>query len=128
MQREFTVNKTCDEIVLFIRHELDTAGFRVNQSFDLRSALALVPGCTCPHHGTALCDCQYHVLLIYGQEGTPATLIVHGHDRQSWITLADDPGGNVRSALESEIIETLVVARLIAQVQTDDANFPGTAS
>jgi hypothetical protein len=74
------MTRACDEIVPIISCELDKAGFYVEQSFDLRSALALVPNCTCPHHGTALCDCQNKVLLVYGQAKTPATLVVHGHD------------------------------------------------
>lgn len=122
MQREFTVNKTCDNIVLAIRQELDAAGFRVEQSFDLRSVLALVPNCTCPHHGTALCDCQYNVLLlIYGRASTPATLVVHGHDNQCRIALAEDPSGRETTALAAEIIHTLAVVRLIATHGAGDA-------
>ena len=121
MQREFTVNQTCDEMVPTIRRELAAAGFRVAQSFDLRSALTLVPNCTCPHHGTALCDCQYNVLLIYGQAPMPASLIVHGHDHQCWIALADDPNGREVTRLTTEIIQALVAAQLITINEADDA-------
>ena len=119
MQREFTVNTVCDEIVAAIRRELVAAGFRVEQSFDLRSALALVPDCTCPHHGTALCDCQYNVLLIYGQALTPASLIVHGHDQQCWIALADDPNGREAARLAADVLRTLAAAGLITPIETD---------
>jgi len=119
--REFTVNQTCNEIVPTIQRELNAAGFRVEQSFDLRSALTLVPNCTCPHHGTALCDCQYNVLLIYGQAPVPASLIVHGHDQQCWIVLADDPNGRVATPLVADIVRALASAHLITIDEADDA-------
>lgn len=128
MQREFTVNSDCDEIVPIVRRELVTAGFRVEQSFDLRSALTLVPHCACPHHGTALCDCQYNVLLVYGRAQTPASLIVHGHDHRSWIALADDPNGQAAPGLAADIIQTLAVARLILTDEADDAAIQAAAS
>jgi hypothetical protein len=128
VQREFTVDGACDEIVAAIRRELVAACFRVEQSFDLRSALALVPNCTCPRHGTSLCDCQYNVLLIYGQALTPASLIVHGHDHQCWIALADDPHGRDAPQLEADILRTLAVARLIPMDESDDAALQTAAS
>jgi hypothetical protein len=128
VQREFTVNSDCDEIVPIVRRELVTAGFRVEQSFDLRSALALVPHCACPHHGTALCDCQYNVLLVYGRAQTPASLIVHGHDHQCWIALADDPSGQAVPGLAADIIQALAMAHLISTNQADDAALQAAAS
>ncbi len=128
MLREFLVNQACDEIVPIIRRELGLAGFCVEQSFDLRSALALVPDCTCPHHGTALCDCQYNVLLVYGQAKTPATLVVHGHDRQCWITLPDLPSGSAAPALEADIAQIVAVIQLITTDEADEAPLQAAAS
>ena len=88
MRREFTVNVPCDEIAVPVRQALGDAGFRVEQSFDLRSALNLIPNCACPHHGTALCDCEYSVMLVYGPASSaPVTLVTHGHDDQCWLAL-----------------------------------------
>jgi len=115
-------------MVPIIRRELVTAGFRVEQSFDLRSALTLLPNCTCPHHGTALCDCQYNVLLIYGQTPIPASLIVHGHDHQCWIALADDPNGQVAPGLAADILHTLASAHLLTTDEADDAALQAAAS
>jgi hypothetical protein len=86
--RELVVDRACHEVVAILQGALRAAGFRVEQSFDLRSALAGAPTCACPHHGTARCDCQYNVLLVYGQTGVPVSLIVHGHDARTWIVLA----------------------------------------
>jgi hypothetical protein len=128
VQREFTVNSDCDGIVPVIRRELITAGFRVEQSFDLRSALELVSNCICPHHGTALCDCQYNVLLIHGRAQTPASLVVHGHDHQCWITLSDDPNGQAVPALVADIINTLAATRLITIDEASGAALQAAAS
>lgn len=128
MQREFVANQTCNEMVPTIQRKLGAAGFRVEQSFDLRSALTLAPDCTCPHHGTALCDCQYNVLLIYGPAPVPATLIVHGHDHQCWIALADDPIGRVPTRLAADIVRALASAQLITIDETDDAATPAVAT
>jgi hypothetical protein len=126
--REFAVNSDCDEIAPAIRRALQTAGFWVEQSFDLRSALALVPHGICPHHGTALCDCQYNVLLVYGSAQTPASLIVHGHDHQCWIALADNPNGRETTRLAAEIIQALAGAHLITLDEADDAAFQSPIS
>ena len=121
MHREFTVSQVCDEIVPVIGRELEAAGLRVERSFDLRSALAQVPTCTCPHHGTARCDCEYSVLLVYGPASTPVSLIVHGHDRRCWITLADDPNGQIVPGLAARIVQVLAAARLLTIDATNDA-------
>lgn len=121
MHREFTVNLACDEMIPVIRRELAAAGLRVEQSFDLRSALAQVPTCTCPHHGTARCDCEYNVLLVYGQASTPFSLVVHGHDHQCWIALADEPGGRAVPGLANQVVQVLAAARLLTIDQAGHA-------
>ncbi len=122
MPREFTVNASCDEIVVSIQQVLHDAGLRVQQSFDLRSALALVPNCACPHHGTALCDCQYNVILVYGAaSSTPVTLVTHGRDEQCWLALADPPDGRVATELEVAIVLALANADLVTVGEDNDA-------
>ena len=70
---------------------LEQSGLKVVRSLDLKVARAAHVGCTCPHHGTEQCDCQMVVLLVYGQDGPPVTLVVHGHDGQTHIALVDTP-------------------------------------
>ncbi len=56
MLHEFAVNLPRDKSVAAVCQSLSAAGLCVEQSFNLRAALALVPnGGTCPHHGTAMC-------------------------------------------------------------------------
>jgi hypothetical protein len=111
--QELGVAVSCAEIVAEILRQLSAAGFRVAQSFDLRSARAVFPDCACPHHGTALCDCQFRVLLVYGQMATLETLVVHGHDGWCRILLADNPHRAATSRLASEIAQVLATAGLI---------------
>lgn len=83
--------------------QLELAGLQVMRSFDLKVARAAHIGCTCPNHGTELCDCQMVVLLVYGQDGPPATLVVHGHDGQTQIAIVETPAQSPASQLVDEI-------------------------
>ncbi len=66
---------------------LEARGFRVYLSFDLRNALDALPDCGCPHHGTDQCTCQFTVLLVYGNAPSPAQVVVHGRDGQTWLSV-----------------------------------------
>jgi hypothetical protein len=87
---------------------LDRSGFQVMRSFDLKVARAAHVGCTCPHHGTDQCDCQMVVLLVYGQDETPVTLVVHGHGDQTQITLIDTPEQRPAPQLVNLIRQTIL--------------------
>lgn len=87
---------------------LELAGLQVMRSFDLKVARAAHVDCTCPHHGTEQCDCQMVVLLVYGQEGAPATLVVHGHDGQTQIALVDTPEQRPAPQLVNAILSAIL--------------------
>ncbi len=89
----FSATRPYDEVLPWLKQQLSRAGLRVVQTFDLRVTSPLKLGyCSCPHHGTDQCDCQLIVLLIYGKEERPVTLILHGNDGQTWLSLIDRPG------------------------------------
>lgn len=88
--------------------QLELAGLQVVRSFDLKVARAAHVGCTCPHHGTEQCDCQMVVLLVYGQDGPPATLVVHGYDGQTEISLVDIPDQRPGSLLVEAIVQAVL--------------------
>jgi hypothetical protein len=71
---------------------LQRRGLRVIRSFDLQTARGAVAGCTCPHHGTEHCTCEYFVLLAYGSTAAPAVITVHGRDARLCAQLVDQPG------------------------------------
>ena len=107
MNRKFIVNMSCDLTVAQVTQLLSDTGLRVEQSFDLRSAISLVPDCSCSHHGTDLCDCQYVVLLVHKKGSVPVTLVVHGHDEYSWVMMADNLKRHPSDLLRKTIAQVL---------------------
>lgn len=90
-----------DETADSLTRAFEQTALRVYRSFDLRTARSASIGCTYPHHGTADCDCQMVVLLIYSAPNEqPATLLLHGNGERTWIILAEAP--------ERELEETIV--------------------
>lgn len=81
-----------DRSLAWLKEQLAAASLRVVQTFDLHSARHGAGDCPCPHHGTEQCDCQLIVLLVYGNGAEPATLILHGNDGQTWLSIVDQPG------------------------------------
>ncbi|HLO14683.1 MAG TPA: hypothetical protein VK206_07640 [Anaerolineales bacterium] len=82
------LDKTCDQALSWVNEQLSSASLRTVQTFDLQVARLAHPECTCPHHGEAECNCQMVVLLVYRKQEDPATLIIHGQENKSWISLA----------------------------------------
>lgn len=104
----WSANRQYDEVLPWLKQQLGRLGLRVMQTFDLRLTAALKHGyCECPHHGTAQCDCQLVVLLIYGSEETPVTLILHGNDGQTWLSLVDSPGQPVNKTTIAAIQQAM---------------------
>lgn len=106
----FSANRSYDEVLPWLKQQLSRAGLRVIQTFDLRLTTALKLGyCSCPHHGTGQCDCQMVVLLVYGGDLKPATLILHGNDGQTWLSLIDHPGQRAEAETISAIQKALEI-------------------
>lgn len=81
------VNQACSCIVTQVTDQLSTAGYEVVQSFNLLSALA--------RHSK--CFCQMIVLLVYGQDGSPITIILDGDDLSTSIFLENEPERSSRA-------------------------------
>lgn len=88
-----TLDQTCVQVQMWVDQQLTGTGFRVVQTFDLQVARMGHPSCTCPNHGTDACNCQMLVLLIYPQNGEPATLIIHGQEDKSWLSITIPESG-----------------------------------
>lgn len=97
----------CDEALPKVNKQLKDAGLHTVQTFDLHSAMAGTHGCSCPNHGTQECDCQMVVLLVYGAEQEPATLILHGNRERTWFSLADTIVQNPNPQLQLTIQNSL---------------------
>lgn len=112
-----TVDLPCDRALQMIKRKLARAGLRALQTFDLHVARLAQHACACPHHGTEQCDCQMIILLVYGSAEEPVTLILHGKDGQTWLSIADSP---------SQRVEPKRLAQIQAALQAADA-LPQTA-
>lgn len=92
------LNQGCNCTADQVSDHLDAAGFSVVRSFDLISA----------QQGSSNCDCQMIILLVYGQDGPPASLIFDGTQFNTSIFLENDPERRLApriSALMSKISE-----------------------
>lgn len=86
-----TLNMDANKAIPQITQILTRVGLQVIQSFDLQTTRASQINCRCPHHDTDLCDCQMVVLLIYGSGAVPTTLVAHGQDGRTYLSLVDNP-------------------------------------
>jgi hypothetical protein len=102
------LDQTCQQVDVWVREELAQAGLRVVPTFDLQIARLAHPDCACPHHGTDACSCQLVILLVYGKQESPATLVIHGQDGKSWISFATPLETHSRQSLESSVRHTLI--------------------
>ena len=102
-----SVNHPCDQALRWTREQLSQAGLRPVQTFDLYTARAGSCECPCPNHGTNECDCQLVIMLVYGKAEEPVTLILHGNDGQTWLSIADNPRQRSDTKLPAEIRQAL---------------------
>ncbi|HSR21246.1 MAG TPA: hypothetical protein VLL49_10060 [Anaerolineales bacterium] len=108
----WSVNEPCDQSLHWLQRRLARAGLRQLQTFDLHDARLGTAACDCPHHGTRSCDCQMVVLLVYEEGHPPVTLVVHGNDQESWVSVIDRPDQRadpqtilaIRRALEADTL------------------------
>ncbi len=101
------LDQTCPQVQMQVHAKLTGAGFHVLQTFDLQVARLAHPDCPCPHHGTEQCNCQMVVLLVYRKQGEPATLVIHGQDGKTWLSLAHQAGARPEPRLETAIRHAL---------------------
>lgn len=99
----------CATVATEISLDLGASGYPATRSFDLQSARRALrdpEGCPCPHHGTADCTCQYVVLLVDTGGASPLTLVAHGHDGETHLSIDD-------LAPESEPVAGIIRAAVI---------------
>jgi len=104
-----SVNHSCDEALQWTKKLLLQARLRPIQTFDLHTARVGLHNCPCPNHGTDECDCQMVVVLVYGKAAEPATLILHGNDGQTWLSIVDDPRQRADAKLITAIQQALEI-------------------
>jgi len=85
-----SVSRPCDQIAECLKIQLPQNGLKVLQTFDLQDVRLDIEGCSCPHHGTQECDCDMVVLLVYGSEPEPVTVVLHGCDGQTQVAFTNE--------------------------------------
>ena len=100
-------NKNCNQVIEESVNRLTQSGFTVVESFDLQVARANYSGCTCPQHGTDQCACQLAILLVYERDAIPVSLMVHGNQEWTEISIVDTPDQKIKPALRAKITSTL---------------------
>jgi hypothetical protein len=109
MTQLLTFESPSDVVIRWIRDALARAKLEMATSFDLQTCREDYQDCPCPHHDMDACDCQMVMLLVYGEDVRPATLVVHSHDGRTWLTLADVPGQRPSPALRAAIYSALSI-------------------
>ena len=78
--------------IQLIKDTFQNAGLRVIISFDSRHTRVAETTILCPTHGIMDCGCHIIIMLVYGMEDLPATLIFHVQDKEIWVSLTYPPG------------------------------------
>ena len=102
-----SIGSSCDQALHTTRTKLSQAGMSAVQTFNLNTVRLGLHNCGCPNHGTEACDCQMIVLLVYGEAQEPATLILHGNNGQTWISIADSAAHRGDPKLTTRIRQVL---------------------
>jgi hypothetical protein len=107
MSTSLTLVGRCGPIAEHLTLALQERGYSIVRSFDLQSARAMIPnGCSCPHHHTTQCTCQYMVLMVYpAQTGSPRAIILHEFEGITRVKL-DDPEGTLATLILKKELET----------------------
>jgi hypothetical protein len=104
-----TLNLESEQAVEQVTRRLTADGLQVVRSFDLQTARSTHTNCTCPNHGTAECDCQMVVLLVYDKQGEPLTLMAHSQDGQTQFELVDSPQQRPQRMIKAAVLQVLAL-------------------
>ena len=105
------VNQACDCTVTQVTEQFMSAGYAVVQSFDLLSAM----------DARTRCICQLVVLLVYGKDGPPATVILDGNDMSTSIFLENEPERSFRAKFTTLLSPIAATADANAESSNDES-------
>lgn len=112
MNERIVLNFESETTTQAVMTALAQHGLFVIRSFDLRSALNVQGRCECPHHGAAQCNCQFIVLLAYGEPAEPVAVTLHSRDHWTEIQIVHDAMTIPDPRLEDEVMVALAEAAL----------------
>ena len=116
MNESIVFNFDSETAIKAVMTTLARHGLYVTRSFDLRSALTTHGGCECPHHGTAQCNCQFVVLLVYGEAAEPVVITMHSRDNRTEAKIVHDataiPDPRLAEAVMTVLMESAIMLPL----------------
>jgi hypothetical protein len=101
-----------------LREALLGSGLQVTNSFDLQTARATLVDpscCPCPYHGTPDCTCQYVVLLVSLGDAPPISVVIHGYDNSTFISLIHSE----TEARDEELAELIIATIRTLPLKSD---------
>jgi hypothetical protein len=101
------VEQSCNEAIAWVVQRAGEVGLQVVRTFDLQDARRDPVVCPCPTHGSDPCDCQMVVLLVYGDDIQPTSLVVHSRNGKTWFSMVDLPQQPADSHLEAALQQAL---------------------
>lgn len=93
--------------VAWVDQQVSSVGLHLLETFNLQVARQAKEECPCPHHGTDQCDCQMGVLLVYGFQFKPISLVLHSYEGQTWLSIVDTPQQRADPVLEATVRQAL---------------------
>ena len=102
-----SLEQPCDEAIAWVVSQVNEAGLQVVRTFDLQVAQYDSASCRCAYHGTDQCDCQMVVLLVYGDDYQPISLVDNSFDGRTLFSLVDTPQQRADPRLERSISSAL---------------------
>lgn len=97
------VKQPYEQSLALLTRQLGNLGMRVLTTFALQTDQPFQTGCTCIHHGSGSCGCRMSVLMIYGNDPSPASIVVHGCEGTTWFSLVDNPQQPIEPQLREDI-------------------------
>lgn len=105
-----TLEQPCHEAVDWVIRQASVAGLQVIRTFDLHDAHPQPAYGPCPHHGSETCDCQMVVLLMYGMDFQPISLVAYTHAGITTFSLVNNPQQRVDTRLDEFLRQSLHMA------------------
>ena len=102
-----SLEQPCDEAIAWVVSQVNEAGLQVVRTFDLQIARHEPVVCSCPLHSTDQCDCQMVVLLVYGDDYQPISLVAHSYEGRTRFSLVNTPQQRADPRLERSINSAL---------------------
>lgn len=104
----FSVEQNSEQFAREVVAQLNNAGLQVIRSFDFQAARTAHTGYSCPYHGADTCTCQLIMLLVYSQDRLPVTLVIHGNDQQTWVSIVNRPEQRADVLKEKAVLRILL--------------------